>query len=265
MTLPRSPAPIGHVRRTPGRERALVAEAASGDARARRAFVEAFLPLISSVASHYVRPGTIDRAELTQEGVVGLLRALKRFDQSRGTPFWAYASWWVRQAMQQLVAEMVRPIVLSDRAVRQLSRIKRARAAYQRDNSHEATSKELAATTGIEARQLQSLLAAERSPLPLDEPAPGSSRGSGTLSDLVADPRAADDFEGVLHWVEVEELPGLEATLTKRERGIINARYGVGCRQQTLREVADTVDLSAERVRQIEREALGKLRVAAHA
>jgi RNA polymerase sigma factor (sigma-70 family) len=269
MTLdaaaPRRAAPSERPRLTPARERKLVAEAGSGDPAGRERLVDAFLPLIASVASRYVRPGVIDRAELMQEGVVGLLKALERFDESRRTPFWAYASWWVRQAMQQLVAEMVRPIVLSDRAVRQLTRIKRARTDHLRRHGREATSAQLGATTGIEPRQVQNLLAAERSPLALDEPAPGSSRGSGTLSDLVADPRAADDLDGVVHWMEVEDLPGLESALTSRERGIINARYGVGCKPQTLREVADTVELSAERVRQIEQEALGKLQEAASA
>src|SRR3954468_21019515 len=87
-------------------ERELVAAAQSGDARARARLVEAFTPLIASVARVYRDSPRIDRVELLQEGVVGLLRALERYDASRGTPFWAYAAWWVRQAMQQLVAEL---------------------------------------------------------------------------------------------------------------------------------------------------------------
>ena len=95
-------------------ERKLVAEAKAGDRRARAQLVEAFLPAIAAVARVYRGRGQIERAELMQEGVVGLLRALERYDPDRGVPFWGYAAWWVRQAMQQLVAELARPVVLSD-------------------------------------------------------------------------------------------------------------------------------------------------------
>src|SRR4051794_23540607 len=103
-------------------ERELVLAAEEGDPGARDRLIQAFWPLIGSVARIYRSSAAVDRTELMQEGVVGLLRALERFDPSRGTPFWAYASWWVRQAMQQLVSELTRPVVLSDRALRQLAR-----------------------------------------------------------------------------------------------------------------------------------------------
>jgi DNA-directed RNA polymerase sigma subunit (sigma70/sigma32) len=121
-------------------ERELVAAAVAGDGDARAALVEAFLPLIGSVARNYRASRQITRVELMQEGVVGLLRALERFDPSSSVPFWAYASWWVRQAMQQLVSELSRPVVLSDRALRQLSRIKEAHSAHQRQTGHERRS-----------------------------------------------------------------------------------------------------------------------------
>src|SRR5207248_3815401 len=123
---------LGERARLPARlERRLVDEAIAGERQARAQLVEAFLPVIASVASNYRSSQRITRTELVQEGVVGLLRALERFDPTRGTPFWAYASWWVRQAMQQLVAELTRPVVMSDRALRQLSKIKDAAASLQ--------------------------------------------------------------------------------------------------------------------------------------
>src|SRR4051812_36431491 len=118
-------------------ERELVAAAQSGEARARARLVEAFTPLIASVARVYRDSPRIDRVELLQEGVIGLLRALERYDASRGTPFWAYAAWWVRQAMQQLVAELTGPVVLSDRALRRLSRIKDAHRRAMLDGGRE--------------------------------------------------------------------------------------------------------------------------------
>ena len=101
-------------------ERELVRSAQAGDRAGRARLVEAFLPLIGSVARVYRDSTQVDRVELLQEGVVGLLRALERYDPDQGVPFWGYASFWVRQAMQQLVAELTRPLVLSDRALRQL-------------------------------------------------------------------------------------------------------------------------------------------------
>src|SRR5581483_3642954 len=100
-------------------EPALLARAQNGGPREREELVDAYLPMIASVARAYRRSTGIDRDELTQEGVVGLLRALERYEPERGVPFWGYAAWWVRQSMQQAVSELARPVVLSDRALRQ--------------------------------------------------------------------------------------------------------------------------------------------------
>ena len=107
----------------PTAERRLVGAAQRCAGPERDRLVEAYLPLISSIARIYRGSERVERSELMQEGIVGLLRALDRFDPSLETPFWAYASWWVRQAMQQLMSELTRPVVLSDRASRQLAAI----------------------------------------------------------------------------------------------------------------------------------------------
>src|SRR5205823_10360622 len=106
----------------------------------------------------------VERVELLQEGVVGLLRALERFDPSRGVPFWAYASWWVRQAMQQVVAELTGPVVLSDRALRQLSRIKDAHGSAMRETGREPDRAHLAQRTGLTGEQIHDLPAVARAP-----------------------------------------------------------------------------------------------------
>jgi RNA polymerase primary sigma factor len=108
-------------------ERQLVTAAQAGDAQARAELVDRFMPSIASVARLYRFTPGVERVELLQEGVVGLLRAVERFDPKLGTPFWAYAGWWVRQAMQQLVSELTAPTVLSDRAARHLARLRHAR------------------------------------------------------------------------------------------------------------------------------------------
>src|ERR1700758_4261245 len=106
-----------------GVERRLIEAAQAGDRRAREELVEAFLPLIAGVARVYRGSASITRVELMQEGVVGLLRAPERYDPTLGGPFGGYATWWVRQAMQQLIAELP-PTVLSDRALRHLAQLR---------------------------------------------------------------------------------------------------------------------------------------------
>lgn len=239
-------------------ERELVVRAKEGDSAAKAQIIEAFMPLISSVARTY-RSGHVQRLELLQEGVVGLLRALEGFDPDRGTPFWAYASWWVRQAMQQLVSELTRPVVLSDRALRSLARIKDAHRESLQRIGREATRDELAERTGLSGRQIDDLLATERAPRSLEEPVAGDEGAIGTFGDLLVDPIAEDEYEQVLSNIEVQELHTVLAGLSDRERDVLRLRYGLDGDEHTLREVGGQLGLSGERVRQIERRALAKL------
>jgi RNA polymerase sigma factor (sigma-70 family) len=219
--------------------------------------------MIGSVAYAYRRPSAIDRDELMQEGVVGLLRALERYEPERGVPFWGYAMWWVRQAMQQVVSELSRPIVLSDRALRQLARIKEAQRRLEQEHAQEASCSELAALAGVPRVQVESLLSAERRARPLDEPV-NEEKGDGmTVGDLLADPPAEEAYERVPHRVFGAQLPRLLAHLSDRERTVICCRYGIGRREHTLRELAERLSVSAERVRQIEQASLDKLHSAA--
>jgi RNA polymerase sigma factor (sigma-70 family) len=199
-----------------------------------------------------------------QEGVVGVFRALERYDVSVGASFWAYASWWVRQAMQQLVAELRRPVVLSDRVLRQLARLKGARRVLMQSEGMEPSNEQLAERTGLAVDQVQRLIAIERTPRGLEEPlGSGADDRAGTIGDTVADPTGEDDYERVITRVASDQVSGLPDSLSERERDVLCARYGIGCDAKTLREIADGLALSAERVRQIEERALAKLRTAA--
>jgi RNA polymerase primary sigma factor len=240
-------------------ERELVAAAQAGDAVARARLVEAFTPLIASVARVYRDSRRVDRVELLQEGVVGLLRALGRYDASRGVPFWSYASWWVRQAMQQLVAELTGPVVLSDRALRQLSRIKDAHRRAMLETGREPDRADLSVRTGLTVEQIGDLTAVERAPRSIDEPVGAEDGVVGTFGELLADPLAEGEYERVLEAIERQELLTLLAGLSDRERSILRARYGLDGAEQSLRQVAARLGLSAERVRQLEQRALGKL------
>ena len=237
--------------------------AAQRDADARDALLEAFSPLIAGVARKYARATSVERAELMQAGVVGLLRALERYDASLGTPFWAYAGWWVRQAMQQLVSELMRPVVLSDRAVRQLVRIKRSRARLAQANGREPSVAELSAATELSRDQIGQLISAERRPRALEEPIDDDQGASASFGDLLADPCAEDAYDVVTWRAHLEELPQLLGALSDRERAIVRGHYGLDGPGRTLRELASTLGVSAERVRQIEQGALDKMRDAA--
>jgi RNA polymerase primary sigma factor len=241
------------------RERDLLVAAAVGDPAATADLVEAFLPAISGIGRLYRNTPGVARAELLQEGVVGLLRAAKRYDATLGTPFWAYASWWVRQAMQQLVAQVTRPTVLSDRALRGLARIRDARRDLAQQHGREPTTDEVCAKAGLTRAQAEDLLAIERPSRALEEPV-GSFDSTGTLADLIEDPEAETEYAKVLERIEIDQMRALAEDLGEREREILAAHYGLGRAAQTLREIGDELGVSPERVRQLEERALATLR-----
>ena len=251
----------------PERERLLVEAAQSGDATARAVLVEAYMPRIAAMARHYRISPNVERAELLQEGAAGLLRALERHDPERGIPFWPYARWWVRQSMQRLVAELTRPTVLSDHALRQLSRIKDAYREVYDEQRREPTPDELAQRTGLTRDQVANLLAVDRPSRSTEEPRTTEDGGVwGRLEDMLADPLADGEYERVLDAVEAQELVALLTGLSERERMILRARYGLdGEEEQSPSQIAERLGLSTERVRQIERRARGKLAAAAGA
>ena len=244
-------------------ERALVLRAKAGGPGDREELVNWFAPMIAGAARAYRRSTAVDREELTQEGVVGLLRALERYEPERGVPFWAYAMWWVRQAMQQVVSELSRPMVLSDRALRQLARIKDAQRRFEQAHRHAPSPSELAPLVGLPRWQIESLFRADRHARGLDEPVVGEWSEGTSLAELLADVPAQDAYERVDQRELARTVPKLLVYLSERERTVIRSRYGLGRPVQTLREVAPKLGVSAERVRQIEHDALEKLHTAA--
>jgi RNA polymerase sigma factor (sigma-70 family) len=240
-------------------ERELVIAAECGDAAACHSLVEAFLPAIASLARGF-QGSRVERRELLQEGVVGLLFAARRYDARRDTPFWAYASFWVRKAMQELVAELTRPVALSDRAARHLSRIRTARNEYLQMAGREPTVEEVSAETGLAPAHVESLLATERMPRGIDDGLSVDDAFGQTIVETIIDPVAEQAYEKVLDELEIHDVLDLTNRLEERERAVIRSHYGLGQQPRTLREIGAGLGLTAERARQIEAAALGKLR-----
>jgi RNA polymerase primary sigma factor len=248
---------------SPQQEQALVVAAEGGDEAACRQLVELFLPAIRAIAGRVGGGGRVQRTELMQEGVAGLLFAAKRYDPRMETPFWGYASFWVRKAMQELVAEVARPVALSDHAVRGLAQVRAARQDHVQAHGAEPTAAQLAAATGFTRAQLDSLLALDRPPRSLEEPLGAEDGTTATFGEMVADPSAEREYEQVLDRMEIEAVRDLADGLDERERAVLWRHYGLGQAPQTLSTIGSDLGLTAERIRQIEKEALEKLRQAA--
>jgi RNA polymerase primary sigma factor len=251
-----------HGRLTPRRELQLVTAAEAGDHDASRELVETFLPAIGALARRFPTGFGVERQELIQEGVVGLLFAARRYDPELRTPFWAYASFWVRKAMQELVAQLSKPVALSDRAARALGEIRMARREHLRVHGTEPTNAELSAAMGLTPAQVESLQATERRALSMEEHLAGVEDSVATVGETIVDPLAEKAFDEVLDSIEVGEVHDLAERLDARERDVIRAHYGLTGPARTLEQIGGSLGLTAERARQIEVGALGKLRAA---
>jgi RNA polymerase sigma factor (sigma-70 family) len=247
----------------PGDEADVLARRAqAGDEGAREELIRRLLPLVHSTARRYRTEG-LEQADLLQEGIVGLLRALQRFDPERGVPFAAFATWWIRQSLQEARSDFMRPLRLPPKALRQLSQLKSEHQRIYEGERRSANVAELAERTNIEPEQAEALMVADARQRSLDEPIGSMDAELGTLGDLLEDPLSAAAYEGVVDAVAGEQLRALLSRLTDRERDVVGARFGFDAPAEKLSEVGERLGISAERVRQIEERALAKLRSAA--
>ena len=238
----------------------LIRRAQAGDAQAREELLHTALPLITSLSRQYRIEG-LEARDLIQEGFVGLLRALVRFDTERGVPFSAFAALWIRQALQELRSDFVRPLRLPPKALRQLSRLKSIHQQIYAQERRDAPLSELAEQAKIPLRQAELLIRADARGRSLAEPLDGE---IGTLGDLIEDPLAGDAYSRALDKIAGVQVLELLLQLTARERAIIEARYGLdGNREEGLSEIGERLGITGERVRQIENRALTKLRLGA--
>jgi RNA polymerase sigma factor (sigma-70 family) len=238
---------------------ALVDRARAGDDAAREQLIEKLLPLVGSYARRFPTEG-LDHTDLLQEGIVGVLRALERYEPERGVPFPAYATWWIRRSLQDARSDFIRPFRLPPKALQQLSRLKTEHQRIYQAEHRSAALAELAERTNIDAGQAAALASADARVRSLNETIDGSEGELGSLGDLLADPLSAADYEDVIDNVAGQQLYALLSRLTDRERDVVRARFGFDGEPEKLVDVARRLGLSAERVRQIEERGLAKLR-----
>lgn len=246
---------------TPDEEIRLANRIAKGDLMAKARLVESNMRLVVSIAKAY-RSSGIPFEDLIQEGAIGLMTAAERFDPKRGYRFSTYATQWIRQSIGRAVDNKAKSIRLPAHVSESLRKIDKARSEMRRELGEDPTPEQLSERTGISTRKVCSLLNTTQEPISLDMPVGDEENTS--LGSLLYDKTSADPQEELIDAEMRDEIDSILATLDEREQLIMRKRFGFdGEDTYVLQQIGEELNISRERVRQIEAQALRKLRSAA--
>jgi RNA polymerase primary sigma factor len=250
---------IGQVKLLNREEEVLLAKRIKkGDKRAREQMITANLRLVVKIARDYDGLG-LPLLDLINEGNIGLMKGVERFDPKKGAKLSTYAAWWIKQSIMAALANQSKTIRLPAHVVERLAKMRRAEAELHDTFDREPTDQELAEHLGLDIRRIGQYRQAAKAPVSLD--APLGENEPNRISDVVADPNAAAPFDHIMRENDAGLVRDAMAGLSERETAILGLRFGLdGAKPKTLEEIGAQFKLSRERIRQIQDEALVKMR-----
>ena len=239
-------------------ETALSARVAEGDEEAKNLLAESNLRLVVSIAKRYVGRGMLF-LDLIQEGNIGLMKAVEKFDADKGYKFSTYATWWIRQAITRAIADQARTIRVPVHMVETINKLSRCQRQLTLELNREPTDEELAKKMGLSVDKIREVVKIAQEPVSLETPI--GEEDDSHLGDFVKDERSMSPEEFTIHELLKDEISDVLLTLTEREEQVLRLRFGLddgSCK--TLEEVGQMFGVTRERIRQIEAKALRKLR-----